>query len=252
MSLPIALQLYTVRDTLTADLEGTLKKVAQIGYKNVEIAGTYGKTAAEFRTLLNSFGLTPIGMHAGLPVLTGEALDKTLSDAKALGVHYIACSFSSKYTHDDYVKGAAELAEAADKAAPQGINICYHNHSFEFIADAQGKRGMDTIYDSTKGSKLQAELDIYWAQLGGDKPLDWMKKLAGRLPLLHVKDMEKSEERSFAEVGTGTVDIKAAVEYAAQIGVKHLIIEQDRNWKGSPLESAKLSFDNLTKILAGK
>lgn len=252
MSLPIALQLYTVRDALTADLEGTLKQLAQIGYKNVEIAGTCGKTAAEFLALLKSHGLTPIGMHSGLPTLTGDALDQTLADAKTLGVHYIACSFSAKYTHDDYVKAAGQLADAADKAAPQGVNICYHNHSFEFIADAQGRRGMDTIYDSTKGRKLQAELDIYWVQHGGDKPLDWMKKLAGRLPLLHVKDMENSEERSFAEVGTGTVDIKAAVEYAPQVGVKYLIIEQDRNWKGSPVESVKLSFDNLTKILAGK
>lgn len=252
MSLPIALQLYTVREALTADLDGTLKQLASIGYKNVEVAGTYGKTAAEFSALLNSHGLSAMGMHSGLPTLTGDALDKTLSDAKDLGASYIACSFNANYTHDDYVKATAQLAQAADKGASVGVNICYHNHSFEFIKDAKGKRGMDTIYDSTKGSKLQAELDIYWVQHGGDEPVAWMKKLAGRLPLLHVKDMEKSEARGFAEVGTGTVDIKAAVDYAPQAGVKYLIIEQDNNWKGSPVASAKLSFDNLTAILAGK
>jgi len=251
MSLPIALQLYTVRESLTADLEGTLKELANIGYKNVEVAGTYGKTASEFAKLLSDHGLTAMGMHSGLPTLVGDELAKTLQDAKDLGASYIACSFKSDFTHEDYVTHSAELAEAADKAASMGVTICYHNHSFEFIKDDQGRRGMDTIYDSTVGSMLQAELDIYWVQHGKDEPIAWMMKLAGRLPLLHVKDMEDGEARGFAEVGTGTVDIKAAVEYAPKVGVKYLIIEQDSNWKGSPLESAKLSFDNLTAILAG-
>lgn len=251
MSLPIALQLYTVRDALKGDLEGTLQALSTIGYENVEAAGFYNKPAGEFRKLLEKHNLKPISMHSSLVGLTTD-FNQTIQSAKDLGVNYVVCSFLSVPERADYAKAASLLAEAADKAAAHGVAVAYHNHSFEFDKDAQGRRGLDVIYDSTRGRKLQAELDIYWVQHGGDKPVEWMKKLAGRLPLLHVKDMNHTPDRGFAEVGTGTVDIKAALAAAPSVGVKYLIIEQDSNWKGSPLESAKISLTNLKALLAGK
>lgn len=249
MSLPIALQLYTVRDALKGDLEGTLKAISTIGFENVEIAGFYNKTPGEFRQLLEKNNLKPISMHANLTD-SSTNLDQTIRNAKELGVNYVVCSYLSVPEREDYDKVARLLAEGAYKAAQQGITLAYHNHSFEFVKDAQGRRGLDVIFDTNSGSKLNAELDIYWVQHGGDNPVDWMKKLAGRIPLLHVKDMANTPERGFAEVGTGTVDIKAAVHAAPQVGVKYLIVEQDSHWKGSPLESVKISLTNLKAIIA--
>jgi len=251
MSLPVALQLYTVRDALKGDLEATLQAVSSIGYENVEVAGFYNRTASEFRQLLTKYNLKPIAMHGSLVDVT-EKFDQTIQNAKDLGVNYVVCAYLTVPERGDYPKVAKLLAEAAQKAAAQGISLAYHNHSFEFDKDAQGRRGLDVIFDPSYGTKLQSELDIYWVQHGHDKPIDWLKKLANRVPLMHVKDMANTPERGFAEVGTGTVDIKAAVAAAPQVGVKYLIVEQDSGWKGSPLESAKISFDNLKAILAGK
>lgn len=252
MTLPIALQLYTVREALATNLEGTLKELSNIGYRYVELAGTAGKTVAEFKALLAKYNLTPIAMHSSLVGLTAD-LPKTIQDAKAFGIKYLVCSFLTVPEREDYTKSASLLADAADKLEAQGLHLAYHNHSFEFDPTPQGQRGLDIIYNTTQGRKLQAELDIYWVQHGHDDPMKWMNKLNGRIPLLHVKDMDHTEKRGFAEVGTGTVDIKGAVALAPQVGVKYLIIEQDSSWiNGSPLQSAKTSFNNLTAILAGK
>jgi sugar phosphate isomerase/epimerase len=242
MSLPIGLQLYTVRDVLAQDPDAALAQVASIGYKNVELAGLHGKTPEQFRALLDKHGLTAIAAHDSV-----DDVPAVIERAKVFGYKYVICPYLDESKRDRYAKLAVELADAASKLNEHGLTLCYHNHDFEWqIADG-GKRGIDTLFG---GTSLNSELDVYWVTKAGDDPLDWMKKLSGRLPILHMKDMADTTDQGFAEVGTGTLDFPAILAAAEQCGVKHLIIEQDRNWKVSPMESAKVGLENLRGMLA--
>lgn len=254
MTLPIAIQLYTVRTAMTTDLEGTLKKLAKIGYKFVEVAGLYNKTPQEFKKMLEGAGLTAIGAHVG-PDGTEGNMKQIADEARTLGYRYIVSSgfpgfkWKEKPTAAAWIQGVQTLAQVASLATKNGLTYCYHNHSFEFEKLDNGRRPMDMLYDDAKPA-LSAELDIYWVQHGQDDPLAWMKKLSGRVPLLHVKDMANHPDRGFAEVGTGTVPVKQAVALAAQVGVKYLIIEQDASWKNDdPVLSAQISYDNLKAMV---
>jgi sugar phosphate isomerase/epimerase len=254
MPLPIAIQLYTVRTALASDVAGTLQKLAKIGYKHVELAGYCNQTPQQFKKMLDDAGLTAIGAHVG-PDGSDANMQKIADEAAIFGYKHIASSgypgmqWGKPIALADWKAGVAKLATIAGLASKRGLTYCYHNHSFEFDR-IEGQRPMDLIYNDAKPA-IAAEIDIYWVQHGKDDPLAWMKKLSGRVPLLHVKDMANNAERTFAEVGTGTVPVKQAIALAPQVGVKHLIIEQDGNWKNEdPLLSAKISYDNL-KALAG-
>ncbi|MCC6581370.1 MAG: sugar phosphate isomerase/epimerase [Phycisphaeraceae bacterium] len=249
MAIPIALQLYTIRDVMSKDPEDGLKRVAQMGYKYVEAAGYAGKTPAEFSAMLKKNGLTCTSAHVGIDSLVakpGEAVDIT----KALGITRIVCPYlpDTYWTPEGYRKAAAELSAAAKELAKHKITLSYHNHSFEWTKLVDGSIGMDILV-KVSDPIVQFELDVYWVQHGGDKPTDWMKKLKGRVDLLHVKDMNKLENRGFAEVGTGIVDMNAVVKTAHEIGIKYLIVEQDSGWiDGDPMKSAKIGLDNLSKL----
>ena len=249
MTLPIALQLYTVRDETAKDFAGTLKKLADMGYEYVELAGTGGLSPAEAAKVLADLGLTPTSSHHGLMQIRDE-FNAVIDQAKLMNYELVVCpSLPGDMQNTDGFKQAADvIVEANEKGKEHNITFCYHNHSFEWADVGGGKRGIDVLYDNPN---LQSELDIYWVQHGGDDPLAWMKKLSGRVPLLHVKDMKDNADRDFAEVGTGTVDTAGAVALAEACGVMYLIIEQDRCWiNDSPMESVKISLDNLKKIVA--
>ena len=246
MTLPIALQLFTIRDALAKDFEGSLKQVAEIGYKNVELAGLGDRSPEDAKKLLDSLGLTPVAAHENLTRCT-EQLDDTLAQAKTLGYDLVICPVlgEAQRTAEGFREAARLLNEAAGKAKAHGITIGYHNHAFEFDALPDGSTGMQILVD--EGKDIAFELDLYWVAKAGQDPFKWMRKLAGRLPVVHVKDMTRAPENTFAEVGTGVLDLRGMVAEAAQHGVRHLIIEQDRNWiDGDPIKSAKISYDNLS------
>ena len=252
MAIPIGLQLYTVRDLLGKDFEGTLAQIAKIGYKNVEFAGLYERKASDVRKLLDKLGLKACSAHINIDGKP-ETLQRHIDDARVLGYDVIISglpSWNMEKTAAEYRKAVKTLCQAAKDAKAQGISYAYHNHSFEFqrFADADNKSAMEIIFDESN-PPLAAELDVYWVQHGNDDPIKWIKKLAGRVPCLHIKDMEKGAGRGFAEVGTGIVDMKAVVAAAPAAGVRYLIIEQDSNWvKGDPLESVRISLENFRKI----
>ncbi len=253
MPLPIALQLYTVRDPLAQDTDAALAQVAQIGYQYVELAGLHGKTPEQFKQLLDKHGLTAIASHEGIDELLGD-LPAVIQRARVFGYDFVICPYLDESRRNSYGKLAGQLAKVAGKLAGVGLTLCYHNHDFEWQVAEDGRRGIDILFDTPGGGgghggagnpPLGSELDVYWVAKAGDNPVDWMRKLTGRLPLLHLKDMADTPDRGFAEVGTGIIDFDAILAAAEVCGVKYLVVEQDSNWKESPMESARVGLENL-------
>ena len=241
--LPIALQLYTVRDQMEKDAAGTLNAVADIGYEFVEVAGLAGLSAADFRKLADAAGLKVISGHMSVDDIEGTA-----RDAKILGLTFVGCGMPGPLREkgeEGFRTHAKNLEKAAYALKEHGITLTYHNHSFEFVKFGD-KYGLDILYGESAPDSLQAQFDVYWVQHGGEPPAEYITKWAARCKTIHLKDMLPDEAKTFAEVGEGILDWPAIFEAAAKIKPAWYIVEQDRCQRPS-LESAKMSFDNLKK-----
>lgn len=245
MSIPIALQLYTLREEMERDFIGTLKKVSDLGYRGVEFAGFGGFSAAELKSYLEEFRLTPVGAHIGIDALKNN-LEEIIEYNLQLGNKYIVCPWASFQGKEDYIAMAEALGEIGIKLKEAGLQLCYHNHAHE-LQSFEGEYGLDILYRTVDSELLKAEIDTYWIAYAGLNPVEYVAKYSGRTPLLHIKDMEDSKDRDFAEIGTGTINIKAIAEQAEKNGTEWLIVEQDR-CKREPLESVRISIKNLKEI----
>ena len=249
---PIGVQLYTVRDAISKDLEGTLKRVAEIGYTHVEAAGYgggkfYGKTPAEFKSLLASVGLRMPSSHTGYNFFTNDP-QKTIDDAAEVGLEFVIMPWlapDQRKTLDDYRKICEVLNKAGELAKKHNITIGYHNHDFEFTP-LENQLPFDVMMGELDPA-ITMELDLYWITRAGYNPLDYFKKYSGRIQLWHVKDMADTAEKEFAPVGTGTIDFKSIFTKAKLSGLKYFFVEQDRT-NGSSFDSIKTSYDNVVKI----
>ncbi|MBD0278710.1 MAG: sugar phosphate isomerase/epimerase [Flavisolibacter sp.] len=262
----IGLQLYTVRDAMQKDPAGTLARVAQIGYNSVEAAtytGTqkfYGMTAKEFAALLRKNGLIVPSSHYrlgeektnGMPV-KGTMLydwDKAVDDAAAVGIKYMVCAYLSESERgglDHYKYVAEQLNKAAEKCRKAGIQLCYHNHDFEF-APQNGKLPYDILLNETDKNLVKIELDLYWATKAGHDPITLFNQHPGRFPLWHVKDMDNTAKKAFTEVGNGVIDFKKIFANAEKSGMKYFFVEQDIT-PGSPFDSITKSINYIKKNL---
>lgn len=247
----IALQLYTIRDAFNTGVEKTLEEVAQIGYTNVELAGLYGQKPEDFKRLLDQHGLKAVCTHEALDLIEGD-VKAAIGRAQTFGYRYIAVPYLSEEHRkpEGYRKVADRMNKLAEPLKDAGITLLYHNHAFEFdkLPDGSGSaRGWDIFFDQENA--FGSEMDVYWVQKGGEDPIAWLKKLSGRTPILHMKDMRNDDTRGFAEVGTGTVPLKQIAQMAPDHGVKYLVVEQDSNWTVSAMDSARVGFENLRKML---
>lgn len=243
--LPIALQMYTVRDDAQRDYAGTLRQVAGIGYAGVELAGRGSLSVRELRDVLDETGLRVCGSHIGLDQLENN-LAQTIEENIALGNTRIVVPYLS----DDRRRGAAGYRKTAetlnslgDTLRTQGMTLAYHNHAFEFEPLEGGQLGMDILLDNTDPMLVKAEVDTYWVLVGGQDPVAFIQKHAGRIPLLHLKDRDTTDG-SFAEVGTGDLPLDALIAAAPEVGAEWLIVEQDV-CKRPPLEAVTISYNNL-------
>ncbi|MEW6357472.1 MAG: sugar phosphate isomerase/epimerase [Planctomycetota bacterium] len=246
--LKIALQMYTVRDDAKQDFIGTLRKVADIGYTAVEISAPAGMTAAVLKKLLDDLGLTPVGTHIPIDALEKE-LDKNLDYYGELGVSYITCPWLPEDRRKDaagWKRTAKTLESIGKKIVKGGFTFCYHNHSFEF-GRFDGKYGLDILYEESDPSFVQSQLDTYWVQHGGENPADYIRKLSGRVPLVHLKDMLGDGQKTFAEVGEGILDWDGIFQAAQAAGADWYIVEQDRCQR-PPMESIRISLNNLKRM----
>ena len=245
--LPVTLQMYTVRDDAARDLAGTLARVAEIGYVGVEIAGYAGATAEEYRALLDTNGLRAIGTHVGFDALRGDTA-RVIEDARLFGYQHVTVPWiGSPYA--DSVDGlrrlGSELAALSGALTDAGLTLCYHNHAFEFERREEGVIGFDALFDAAAGA-VQVEMDTFWVKKGGEDPAAYLRKYAGRVPLAHLKDM--SPEGEFRPVGEGTIDYVGSLLPAAEdADVLYYIVEQDSCATATPLESVRISFENLKR-----
>ena len=244
----IGIQLYTVRRDFQRDVEGTLAKVAEIGFKEVEFAGYPQGTGPSLRGLLDRHGLSAPSSHVGVRALRTD-WKRALDEAAAVGQRYIvvpSIGSEDRGSLDDWKRMAALFNRAGEEAKGHQIQFAYHNHDFEFVP-IDGTIGYDVLLAETDPKLVQLELDLYWIIKGGRDPLDYFARYPGRFPLLHVKDMDATPNRGFADVGKGTVDFKRIFQQADKAGVKHYFYEQDVT-PGAPLDSAKASFDYLKAL----
>lgn len=246
----LALQLYTVRDHLSEDYVGTLQKVKDIGYDVVETGGG-SFDATRLKTVLDNTGLSVAGLHMGLGELEGD-LSKCIAYAKTVGTENLVCSYlpeDRRKTREDWLTAAALLDGLGARCKEQGTRLSYHNHSFEFV-QFDGQYALDLLYESTSPEHLYAEIDTYWVKHGGADPVEYVRKYAGRLPILHIKDMADDENRSFAEIGNGILDWQAIHAASLEAGVQYYAVEQDV-CPGDSLDSARISYEFVQKLLTG-
>ena len=257
LGMPIGLQLYTVRDELANDVTGTIRRVAGIGYKQLEVYEFYGRSASEFRELLQANGLMAPSAHY-MTKHIGSDWEKHIAFAKEVGIKYMVNAIlepSERRAFDDYKKLADLFNQAGERTRKAGIQFCYHNHNFEFKV-----YGDTTAYDfllkELDPQLVKFEMDCFWVTHAGQDPVAYFKKHPGRFPLLHIKDLKAGIPAAtemdarlglFAEVGHGTIDWKRIFASAHLGGVEHYFVEQDF-CERPPLESIKMSYKYLNTL----
>jgi sugar phosphate isomerase/epimerase len=263
------LQLYTVRDLLDKDLKGTLQKIADIGYKNMESAAGakghyYGLKPKEFASMLDGMGMKIRSNHVLIGGQTKEEaplppsvqtlnnnMQQLVDMAAEAGQSYLVCAFlfpSERKTIDQYKKYAALFNKTGEACKKAGLSFAYHNHDFEF-QKIDNQVPYDILLNETDKELVKMELDLYWAEKSGNDPISLFEKHSGRFPLWHVKDMDKTEKKFFTEVGNGSIDFKRIFAAAQSSGMEYYFVEQDVT-PGNPIDSITTSYTNLNKVLA--
>lgn len=259
MTLPIALQLYSIRDVLYGDLRGSLEQVRDMGYDGVELPGLNGIDPEEIKRVLTKVGLQVMSSHVPVPELLDE---NRLQDYKRVGCQYVAIPWMDFENANKAEENFALISTIADKVHNAGMMLLYHNHNFEF-KKLNGEYILDRIYESVPANKLQLQLDTCWAKFAGVDPSAYLRKYAGRAPLVHLKDFVKGESNEnpfeligkveekkqtdfrFVPVGHGCQDMPELLRVSVEVGAKWVIVEQDKSDERPTMEAARLSVEYL-------
>lgn len=237
----IGVQLYTVRDEMKKDFEGTLAKISQLGYREVEFAGYFGHSPNDVKAILERNHLTSPSSHVPYELL-GDKWQQTLDDAKTVGNSFIVCPWINENLRNP--EGLKQVSETFNKAAEAsqkaGLQFAYHNHNFEFVK-VNGAVLYDTLLQQTDPKLVKMEMDLCWAEVGGVDPVDYFNKYPGRFPLVHVKDMKTLPAKgsadaggdpsklhgAMADVGSGIIDWKRIFAAGEKGGIQHYFVEHD-------------------------
>ena len=253
LSLPIGLQLYSVRELLTKDFDGTLAKVRADGYTEVEAAGYYDRTAVDFRKAMDKAGLRCTSTHHTLALLLAHQ-DELIEYGHTLGLDYIICpwprrrdpALTGELTLDDWRWVAEQLNRIGEKVKAAGMSFGYHNHGPEF-----GSEGGVVFYDEllrrTDPKLVCFEMDCGWVVAAGRNPVDYLAKTPERFPLFHVKDMVKGPNGQFHStvMGRGVIDYRPI--FRAATGLKRYYIEQEE-FDMDPIEALRLDAEYMKKL----
>ena len=254
LRMPIGLQLYSVRNLLPKDFDGTLHQLADAGYKEVEAAGYFGKTAADFGNAMQKAGLKCISTHHQLAQLKTQ-LDQLIEYGQALGLQYMICSWAGVHRDptrtgdlnlDDWRYVAEQFNAIGAKVQAAGMTFGYHNHTVEFGKE-NGVVYFDELLKRTDPKVVSFEMDCGWVVVGGHNPVEYLSKFPERFPLLHVKDMVKEPDGKWRNVvmGKGTIDYKPI--FRAATGLKHYFIEQEE-FEGDPMTELREDADFMRKL----
>lgn len=265
-SFGVGLQLYTIRDAMAADVPGTLKKLSDMGFKNIELANYadgkfYGYIPSEFKKMVNDLGMDIISSHTQVEAagISMENARKMADDHAALGVKYCIQPWVQEQDRnvESYKKMIADWNQVGLVMKEVGIQFGYHNHNFEFA----NLDGIVPYYDlfmkEMDPALVTMEIDFYWVSKAGQDPVEMFNKYPGRFQLFHMKDMFTKQEPYFdvikddiAPVGAGVIDFKRILAAKETAGMKYLFVEDDNQGNGKPFETLETSISNLTtKIL---
>lgn len=266
-SFGVGLQLYTVRDEMAKDTPGTLKKLSDMGYKNLEMANYadgkfYGYAPADFKKMVNDLGMEIISSHTSVEAagITLDSAKKMAEDHAALGVKYCVQPWIEEKDRnvEMYKKMIADWNQVGAVMKDAGIQFGYHNHNFEFKPTEDGLIPYyDIFMKEMDASLITMELDMYWATKAGQDPVEMFNKYPGRFQLFHFKDMAQQSapfydviKDDITSVGAGLIDFKRIYAARETAGMKYLFVEDDNQGNGKPFEAVEISVNNLTsKIL---
>ncbi len=270
-TLPVAVQVYSIREDAEKDFKGTMQSLKDMGYAGVELAGLYGMSGKEIRAILDEVGIPAISAHVPFQTLLQD-LEGTLNEYVEIGVSYIAIP----YLAEEDRPGAAKFEENLEKMVEigkackaKGLTMLYHNHDFEFIKMPNGQYGLDYIYSTIGPDLLETEIDTCWVNVSGEDPAEYIKKYSGRAPVVHLKDfykegkavnmyeligteIKKQEESGgkfeFRPVGSGMQNFPAILAAAVEAGSKWVVVEQDQSNDRPAMEAVKMSRDYLKSL----
>ncbi len=263
---PIAVQLYSVRNDIAADMYGTLKNVKDMGYDGIEFAGLYGNSPAKIKEWCDELGLVPVSAHVTFVDMLKDPIG-ALSPYAEIGCKYVAVPYlipEHRPGQPNFPYMVEFIASLGKAAKTLGMQLLYHNHDFEFLK-IDGKYALDILYDTVPQELLKTELDTCWVNVGGEDPSDYIRKYSGRSPVVHLKDFvgeksdnmyeligiekenaQKSSSFEFRPVGSGRQDFRAILSAAKAAGADWVVVEQDDPSMGlSAMECIRSSIDYL-------
>lgn len=256
----LGVQLYTVRDQMKQDFDGTLAKVAAIGYKEVEFAGYFDHSPKEVRAALEHHGLTSPSCHVQYDVLD-DKWPAQIESAKVIGQSYIVMPWIPEELRKDpdiWKRAAEKFNHAGEASKKAGVQFAYHNHWFEFLP-VNGKLPYDMLLADTDPNLVKMELDLCWITVGGSDPIKYFNRYPGRFPLVHVKDVKSlppvtaagtqdfgSSLKDMTDVGSGIIDWKHIFAHSEKAGIKYYIVEHDK--PAAPFESITKSYEYLHNL----
>jgi sugar phosphate isomerase/epimerase len=260
----LGLQLYTMRAAMARDVEGTLERVAGMGYEEVETYGFdpegiryYGLAGQAFAQRLRDHNLTSPSGHYDLNRFVSSTVDdlkryvdRCVEGAHALGQDYITWPLldPDSRTIEKFKVAAERLNVAGAQIKKAGLQLAYHNHDFEFV-EQNGQIGYDIILAETDPALVKLQMDLYWIAHGSKlTPRQWFERQPGRFVMWHVKDMHRTS-RDYTEVGNGTIDFTRIWPDASRAGMKHFFVEQGGNFTFDPFRSIADSADYVKRVL---
>lgn len=270
-TLPVAVQVYSVREDAERDFKGTMQKLKDIGYDAVELAGLYGMEAAEVRAILDEVGIPAISAHVPFQELMSD-LEGTVEKYATIGVKYVAIPYLEEEDRPGQPKfedNVVKFKEICEACKAKGIMTLYHNHDFEFLKMPDGRYALDYIYDTIPADLLQTEIDTCWVNVAGENPADYIRKYTNRSPVVHLKDFYKEgrpanmyeligtdvkkEEESvgvfeFRPVGSGMQDFPAILAASIDAGAEWVVVEQDQAYERAPMDAVTMSREYLKTL----
>jgi len=244
----IGIQLYSVRTEMQKNVPGTLARLAQIGYKEVEFAGYFGRPVADIRMLLQTNGLSAPSTHVPIQLMRTE-WDKTLDVAAEIGHSFVTIPWvdeKERGSVDHWRRLADEFNRAAEQARARDIRFAYHNHDFEF-RPVEGQVPLEILLANTNPAVF-FELDLYWTVFAGRDPLDLIRRYPNRIALVHVKDSAGAPDHRMVDVGAGRIDFAGILRADADqnAAIKHVFVEHDQ--PADPFAFATNSYQQLSKL----
>ncbi len=268
MALPVAVQLYSIRNDVEKDMKAALIEVKKMGYDGVEFAGLYGNKPADIKAMCAEVGLVPISAHVPIDELVATP-EETVAAYAEIGCKFIVVPYVIEERRpggSNFEQTIEDMKMIGKLAKKYGMTLLYHNHDFEFNK-IDGKYGLDLIYELIGADLLETEIDTCWVNVGGENPAQYVLKYSGRAPIVHLKDFagsksenmyeligidkkaEKPSKFEFRPVGFGNQNVPDLLAASVGAGAGWVVVEQDQPSMGkTPLENIKMSRDYL-KIL---